>query len=105
MKLYIFEAFLPNIVVQDLEQAIAQWSGSSDPASFEYLQILRRAQVTGQSLLIEDVPGDPLNVAEVFTFEEWPRIIEDFELRRFLADPRGSVMIDVYPEELRAFLE
>ncbi len=55
--------------------------------------------------MIEDVPGDPLNVAEIFTFDEWPRIVEEFEIRRFLADPRGSVMIDVYPEELRALLE
>ena len=105
MKLYIFEAFLPNIVVQELDQAIVQWSGSSDPAGFEYLQILQRARATGQTAVIEDVPGDPLNVAEIFTLDEWPRIVEEFEIRRFLADPRGSVMIDVYPEELRALLE
>jgi len=105
VKLYIFEAFLPNLIVQELDQAIAQWSGSSDPAGFEYLQILQRARTTGQSMVIEDVPGDPLNVAEIFTFNEWPRIVEEFEIRRFLADPSGSVMIDVYPEELRALLE
>lgn len=105
MKLYVIEAFLPHIIVQELDQAIAQWSGSGDPATFAYLQLLQQARAAESAVVIENVPGDPLNVAEIFPLEEWPRIIDDFDLRRFLKDPMGTLTVDVYPAELRALLE
>lgn len=105
MKLYVIEAILPHVQIQELDGAIAHWSGSSDPSTFAYVQILQAARLAGVSQVIENVPGDPLNVAEVFTFEEWPRIIDDFDLRRFLADPNAPLTIDVYPAELRAILD
>lgn len=105
MKLYIIEAFPPQIVVHELEQAIQRWSGATDPASTIYLELLQRARASGRPQVIEDAPGDPLNVAEIFAIEEWPRIVDDFYLRRFLGDPAGGLMVDVFPDELRALLE
>lgn len=105
MKLYVIEAFLPHIQVQEIDAAIAQWNSSGDPATFGYSRLLQQARSAGEARVIEEVPGDPLNVAEVFPFEEWPRIIEDFDLRRFLADPNLPLTVDVYPPELRTLLE
>jgi hypothetical protein len=104
VKLYIIEAFPPHIVVLELEQAIQRWSGATDPASAMYLEVLQRARASGLPQVIEDAPGDTLNVAEIFAIEEWPRVVEDFYLRRFLSDPAGGLMVDIYPDELRAGL-
>lgn len=105
MKLYVIEAFLPHIQVQEIDAAIAQWSSSGDPATFGYAQVLIAAKTAGEARVIEEVPGDPLNVAEVFPFEDWPRVIDDFDLRRFLSDPNLPLTVDVFPPELRALLE
>jgi hypothetical protein len=105
VKLYIIEAFPPHIVIHELDQAIRRWSGATDPAGALYLEVLQRARASGQAQVIEDAPGDTLNVAEIFVLEDWPRIVDDFYLRRFLGDPAGGMMVDILPDELRAGLE
>lgn len=105
MKLYVIEAFPPHIVVHELEQAIQRWSGATDPATGMYLELLQRARASGEPQIIENPPGDPLNVTEIFVLEDWPRVVDEFYLRNFLSNPAVGMMVDVLPDELRVTLE